>query len=88
MENGVINGLIIHYLQLLFIVNPDHFGDKLINFQAYQRYFKLPTKTNYHQDFSDSQTIKNTIKKKSKSVWQQTKLKTRWDGFLNIFGGF
>ncbi len=85
-ENRTLNNFLEYYLTLLFNLDAERFGQKLLNFQAYQNYlYRSGEKLSYFKnDFNgwfSKWSIKRSIQKKWSSAWEQTKIK-QW---LNRF---
>lgn len=78
LENATINKLITYYLNTLFSIDAERFGQKLLNFQAYQKYFHIKNEKNYMLWFS-KWAVEGAVKNRWTSAWDQTKLKQRLD---------
>lgn len=73
LNNPTVQNILELYLNTLFSLDPGRFGNNVINFDAYQKYFSQPAEHDYESDFVDA-NIDRAVKSRTKGAWERTKL--------------
>jgi hypothetical protein len=73
LNNRTVQRILKVYLSTLFSLDAERFGDNMINFQAYQKYFSLPDVQDYKSDFVNAD-IDSAVKERTNDAWEKTKI--------------